>query len=1027
MKLFYTGILLLFSLLAYPQTDIEVIKGMSFRNIGPAFMTGRISDIAKDPNNQSTWYVATASSNVWKTTNNGTTWKPIFDGYGSYSTGCITIDPNNSNVIWLGTGENQSQRSVGWGDGVYKSTDGGKSWNNMGLQSSEHIGRIVVDPRNSDVVLVAAQGPLWKPGGERGIYRTEDGGKTWSQTLSISENTGGSEMVMDPNNPDVLYASTYQRRRHVGILVAGGKESRIYKSTDNGITWQKLSKGLPSGDVGRIALAISPIKSNVVYAQLVLEERKGGFYRSEDYGESWTKTNDYAIVDPQYYGEIYCDPHRFDWVYVMDMMIHFTKDGGKTFERLNSRNKHVDNHSLLFDSKDKDYLMVGCDGGIYESWDRGDTWKYHDNLPITQFYRVGIDNDFPFYNVYGGTQDNSTIYAPSQTHTIHGITNAEWKLALGGDGFQARIDPEDPNTVYCQSQYAGIVRYDRASGHRTELQPQVSQDEDPLRWHWDSPLLISPHNPQRLYFAAQRIFKSNDRGDTWQPISGDLSRGEDRNQREVMGKVWQPEAVWKNVFTSPYGTIVSLSESPLKEGLLVAGTDDGQIQITENGGDSWVLYNRFPGIPDRSYVADVITSHHDPNVIIAVFNNHKEGDFKPYILKSEDLGKSWKPITSGISEKHTCWTIVEDHKTPNLMFSGTEFGIYCSTDGGENWTMMKGGLPVIPVRDLEIQKREDDLVLATFGRGMWILDDYSPLRVISETNISETLIFPIKDNWIYFEKGDKGYRRKGSFGDNLYSADNDRVGPRIRFYLDESFTPSSLARKKKSDVYPSYETLKKEDQELSDEYFFIISDEAGNTINKYPIKNKKGFQEVVVGLSQRHISEDGKIGRNGPTHLEGSFIAQIFKASKDGIQSLSQPQPFKVELLTFSEENPSSDYHTFYTNVTKTLVRALDLRTKLEDRLKELKREKENAILENNSLSIEELEEERKALLGQFDILNGDDTLIKRSEYHHRGVISKLNNLYWNMWQSMQITNTHRDQLNRSKELLKSVQGPIRG
>ncbi len=452
MKSLYTLILTFFAFQFYAQLDTEIIQGMKFRNIGPAFMTGRISDIAKEPSDRSTWYVATASSNVWKTTNNGTTWKPIFDNYGSYSTGCITIDPNNPNVIWLGTGENQSQRSVGWGDGVYKSLDGGKSWKNMGLKSSEHIGRIVIDPRNSDVIIVAAQGPLWKPGGDRGIYRSEDGGKSWNQTLSVSDNTGGSEIVMDPVNPDVIYASTYQRRRHVGILVAGGKESRIYKSTNNGKTWKKLTKGLPTADVGRIALAVSPIMNNVVYAQLVLEERKGGFYRSEDYGESWTKTNDYAIVDPQYYGEIYCDPHRFDCVYVMDMMIHYTEDGGKNFQRLNSRNKHVDNHSLLFDEDDPEYLMVGCDGGIYESWDRGKTWKYHDNLPITQFYRVGVDNDFPFYNVYGGTQDNSTIYAPSQTQTLHGITNAEWKLALGGDGFQSRIEPEDPNTVYCQSQ-----------------------------------------------------------------------------------------------------------------------------------------------------------------------------------------------------------------------------------------------------------------------------------------------------------------------------------------------------------------------------------------------------------------------------------------------------------------------------------------------------------------------------------------------------------------------------------------------
>jgi len=1026
MKTIFIAIIALLTLPLSAQKEMEIIESMSFRNIGPAFMTGRISDIAKDPSDQSTWYVATASSNVWKTSNSGTTWQPIFDNYGSYSTGCITIDPSNPNVIWLGTGENQSQRSVGWGDGVYKSVDGGKSWMNMGLKSSEHIGRIVIDPRNSDVVIVAAQGPLWKAGGERGIFRTVDGGKTWTQTLSVSDNTGGSEIVMDPKNPDVMYASTYQRRRHVGYLVAGGEESRVYKSTDNGKTWKKLSKGLPGGDVGRIALAVSPMKSNVVYAQLVLEERKGGFYRSVDYGESWTKTNDYAIVDPQYYGEIYCDPHRFDHVYVMDMMIHYTKDGGKSFERLNSRNKHVDNHSLLFDEDDPNYLMVGCDGGIYESWDLGKSWKYHDNLPITQFYRVGIDNDFPFYNVYGGTQDNSTIYAPSQTNTLHGITNAEWKLALGGDGFQSRIDPEDPNTVYCQSQYAGIVRYDRESGHRTELQPQVSLDEDPLRWHWDAPLIISPHNSKRLYFAAQRLFRSDDRGDTWTAISGDLSRGEDRNMRTVMGKVWQPEAVWKNVFTSPYGTIVSLSESTLREGLLVVGTDDGQIQVSENGGKEWVLYNKFPGIPEKSYVADIATSHHDPNVIIAVFNNHKEGDFKPYILKSADLGKSWKPISQGIEVNHTCWTVIEDHESPNLLFSGTEFGIYCSIDGGQNWKKMKGGLPVIPVRDLEIQQREDDLVLATFGRGMWILDDYTPLREISKARITETTVFPIKDSWVYFEKGDKGYRKKGSFGDNFYQSDNDHVGPKIRFYMDEKYTPLKAKRKKEAIQYPSYETLKKEDQEEEDKYYFLIRDANGNTINTYPIKNKSGFQEVVVGLSRKYISDDGKVSRNGPMPLAGSFTAELMKAGTGGIKSLSTAHPFKTELLSFSDEKPASDYYAFYSEVTENLVKALAIRSQLETLLKTQPLKKEQYILENEADKIVTLDAKRRELLEIKNLLNGDETLIKRSEYHHRGIISRLNNLYWNMWQSMQITNTHRDQLKKTKiqlsEIMKSLE-----
>ncbi len=525
-----------------------------------------------------------------------------------------------------------------------------------------------------------------------------------------------------------------------------------------------------------------------------------------------------------------------------------------------------------------------------------------------------------------------------------------------------------------------------------------------------------------MYFAAQRLFRSDDRGDTWTVISSDLSRGEDRNKRVVMGKVWQPEAVWKNVFTSPYGTIVSLSESTLKEGLLVVGTDDGQIQVSENGGQDWTLYNKFPGVPEKAYVADVITSHHDPNVIVAVFNNHKEGDFKPYILKSNDLGNSWKPIALGIKDHHACWTIIQDHKSPNLLFCGTEFGIYCSINGGQNWTQMKGGLPVIPVRDLEIQQREDDLVLATFGRGMWILDDYSPLREMSTTPITKTSVFPISDSWVYFPKGDKGYRTKGSFGDNFYSAKNDQIDPKIRFYLDEKYAPSSVSRRKDSIQYPSYEKLKMEDQEEAEQYYFLIRNDHGQIINTHKIKNKKGFQEVDVRLTKKYSSEDGKIWRYGPTPLEGNFIVELMKAGNKGIASLTSPQPFKIKLLSFSEEIPSSDYHAFYSKVTETLVKAQELKTIMEAQLKEYNKAKEMHILENASNEFLELNSRKSTLMDIKDLLEGDETLIKRSEYHHRGLISKLNNLYWNMWQSMQITNTHREQLDAIKQKLEEVE-----
>ncbi len=990
----------------------EIISSLPMRNIGPAFMTGRIADVVKDHSDPSTWYVATASSNVWKTKNNGTTWTPVFDRYPSYSTGCLAMDPGNANVLWLGTGENQSQRSVGWGDGIYRSLDAGKTWKQMGLTQSEHIGKIFIDPRNTDVLVVAAQGPLWKEGGERGVYRTQDGGDTWENVLHISEHTGASDLAWHPSNPDVLYASTYQRRRHVGILVAGGPESRVYKSTDNGKTWKQLQRGLPGGDLGRIALAVSPQRPGVVYAHISGAEKTSGFYRSDDFGESWRKTNDYAIVDPQYYGEIYCDPHRYDHVYVMDVVIHHTSDGGQTFDRLNTRFKHVDNHSLLFDNADPEYLLVGCDGGLYESWDRGDTWKYHDNLPITQFYRVGLDNDFPFYHVYGGTQDNSTLYAPSGTIERHGITNAHWQLALGGDGFQARIDPEDPNTVYCQSQYAGIVRYDRTTGQRTELQPQVSYEEAPLRWHWDSPLIISPHSSHRLYFAAQKLFRSDDRGDSWVAVSNDLSRGEDRNLRKVMGKVWPPEAVWKNVFTSPYGTIVSLSESTLEEGLIVVGTDDGQVQITENGGQSWRLVNSFPGVPDKAYVADIVMSQHERNRIYAVFNNHKEGDFNPYILRSDDLGVSWTSIIYGIEQPHTCWTLVEDHGHPNLLFAGTEFGLFATVDGGRQWHRMKGGLPTIPVRDLEIQQRENDLVCATFGRGMWILDDYTVLRHLASGQGENTTLFPVKDSWSYFEKGNKGYSTKGVFGDNFYSASGTPKGPVLNIHLSENLNTLKEKRKEienQGDApYPSYEVLKEEDFESPPEVFALISDDEGNVVARTNVKNAKGFQRVEARLTGSEYSEDGSQKTSLHPVLSGVFLAQVFASRSGEVVALSEARPFEIRRMPLSGEEPSGDYQAFSKAVSKLWVKLLTLREKLDKALKTSETEIEKAVETGSYDQVGVLESKRRALLEiQYD-LEGDQTRIRRFQYHHPGLLQRVRRIYNNMWSGHQITETHR-------------------
>ena len=1007
-----------YSLTGQSKLQHSTFSGIKLRNIGPALMSGRIADIVRNPQDRSTWYVATASGNVWKTTNNATTWQPIFENYGSYTTGAIAIDPQNPNVLWLGTGENASQRSAGYGDGVYKSSDAGKTWKNVGLPHSEHIGKILIDPRDSKVVYVAAQGPLWAPGGDRGLFKTKDGGQTWDQVLEVSEHTGITDIVFDPHNPDVIYAASYQRRRHVGILVAGGPESAIYKSENGGQTWKKLSNGLPGGDIGRIALAVSPQKTNVVYALIAAEEGKSGFFRSTDYGESWQKQSDYVVVDPQYYGEIYADPHQFDRIYCMDVLIQVTDDGGKTFRRQNTRHKHVDNHGIWFDPKDPDYLMVGCDGGIYESWDRGDSWKFVHNLPITQFYRVGLDNSFPFYNIYGGTQDNATQGGPSRTNTIHGIRNSDWFITIGGDGFQVRVDPEDPNILYTMYQYAGIARYDKKSAELVDIQPQLAPGEAPLRWHWDAPLIISPHKPQRLYFAAQRLFRSEDRGNSWEPISGDLSRNIDRNQVKVMDRVWGPEAVWKNVFTSPLSTIVSLSESPVKEGLIVVGTDDGLIQITENGGETWRRIERFlPGI-SGIYVSDVLLSQHDPNTLYALFNNHKNGDFSPYALKSTDLGRTWQSIANGLPDKHITWSIVEDHINPNLLFLGTEFGLFFTIDGGGEWIQLKSGVPTVAFRDLEIQQRENDLVGASFGRGFFVLDDYTPLRHTSASTLEEDAhLFPVKDAWQYVQTR-KLSGVKGSMGDSYYSAPNPDFGAVITYYLQEKLLSKReqrrqeerKAQKQGTEIqYPDWDLLRVEDIEEKPAIYLTISDEAGRVVRRLKSPASAGYHRVAWDL--RYPSTVNGGNSSGPMAVPGTYYASLSKYVDGTWTELGQPQTFEVKSLGLATlETPDKEAALEFQQKAGNLQRAVIgsnsyLRKRLSD-LKEIKK----AII-NSASDTELLEEARRIELRLLNLqleLLGDLTRGKRAEFVAPGILARIQRVVRNQLNSGAPTITQR-------------------
>jgi photosystem II stability/assembly factor-like uncharacterized protein len=1005
------------------------LSGLEFRLIGPAYNSGRIVDFAVQPDKTQVIYAATASGGIWKTVNNGTTWAPIFDSEGSYSIGCLAMDPENYNVIWAGTGENNSQRSVAFGDGVYRSEDGGKSWENMGLKDSEHIGDIVIDPRDTDVVYVAAQGPLWRSGGERGLYKTTDGGATWERVLHVSDDTGVNEVHIDPRNPDVLYASAYQRRRHVWTLVNGGPESGIYKSTDAGATWTELETGLPTVEMGKIGMAVSPADPDVIYAVIEAQYDESGIYKSTDRGATWSKVSDYVAGSPQYYNELIADPVDVDTVYSMDTWLHHTVDGGETWEMVGEDNKHVDNHAMWINPADTDHWVVGCDGGAYLSYDRGATWKFIANLPITQFYRVSVDTSKPFYYVYGGTQDNNSLGGPHRTLDKSGISNEDWFVTVGGDGYETVVDPTNPDIVYSQWQYGGLVRYDRASGELIDIQPQEAPGEDAHRWNWDSPLIISPHSPTRLYYACQRIFRSDDHGDSWTAISGDLSQAIDRDTLPVFGRIQSIDAVAKNISTSHYGNIVALSESPLVEGLIYAGTDDGIIQVTSDGGANWRVATAAPGVPKESYAFRVEASLHDADTVYAVFNNKKMGDFSPYVFVSRDRGSSWASIAGDLPERGPAYSLIQDHVKPELLFVGTEFGVFATVNEGASWVRLKGGLPTIQIRDMDIHRGENDLVLGTFGRGFYVLDDYTPLRQITEQALEqEAILFPVRDAQRYIEKTS----RIGSRGHDFYTADNPPFGATFTYFLKDGFkslTDQRIEVEKEAMegdeevAIPSFDELRAEDEELDPKMVFTIRDGSGSVVRRIDGSSDKGIHRVTWDLRYPSAKPTDISGAKpsrwgmpsiGPLVAPGTYSASMAKKIDGVMTEIAGPVSFEVVDLALAAlpGAPPDEALSFELQVAelqRAVGGAVKVTKEIDDRLAHLRQ----AILDTPDADADHLAKARALQTELDDIeiaLVGDPTKSERNVFTPPSVNDRVNRIVSGLWTTTQgPTKTQRD------------------
>ena len=1016
----------------------STFKAMELRNIGPAYMSGRIADIAVDQNNPSTWYTAVGSGGVWKTTNAGTTWTPIFDDQPVYSIGDVTIAPSNSNIIWVGTGENNGGRHISFGDGVYKSLDGGQTWKNMGLKKSEHVSDIIIHPTNPDIVWVSAQGPLWSGGGERGLYKTTDGGETWKQVLKPADKwTGVTSLLIDPRNPDKLYAATWARQRSIGAYVGTNEGAGIHTSNDGGETWTELKTGLPQGNMGKIGMAISPMNPDVIYATIETDNRGGGFYRSADQGASWTKMSDEVGggTGPHYYQEIFADQHQFDRVYIASNYSKVSDDGGKTWTPINTKRKHVDDHAMAFHPTDPDFVLMGSDGGIYMSHDRMANWRFMANLPLTQFYKVAPDDSKPFYKIYAGAQDNSTQGGPSRTMREEGIKNKDWFLTLGGDGHGPATEPGNPDIMYSQWQQGNLTRVDMKTREGVYIKPQPLPGDPAERYNWDAPINVSAHDPARIYFASQRVWRSDDRGDSWTPVSGDLTKNGNRMHSPLMGRTWSVEAGWDLYAMTEFHTIANFAESPVDENILWAGTDDGIIQVTTNGGKSWkkIELDDIRGIPANSYVNDIRADLFDPNTVYVALDNHKYGDYKPYLIKSTNLGKSWTSLADDLPEKHLVWRIVQDHVNKDLLFIGTEFGLFFSVNGGKDWVELEGGIPTISTRDVKIQRRENDLVAGTFGRGIYILDDYAPLRSLTEKSMQqEAILFAPSRPVKWFQLDDN---HTDSDGDDRFVAENPEHGATFTYYLKDSLLTAKekrqeaekkLIKDKKYPKYPSWEAVEAENQEAVPAIYVEIKDSEGDVIKRVEGKVKKGLHRITWDMKHTSTAPltDKESKDRGLMALPGTYTATLFKRVDAKVTPLSEAVSFELQpIYQGALEGASYEEIAAYSNdVSRAQKRALSSTTvlmQLKDTMALLR-----TAIDRTPSDVAKLEAQFAAIQDEINEVNRAFYGLKSRDkmgIKPANIMSRLRYARSALGSSYGPTQQHKDQLGYAQNSLDSV------
>jgi photosystem II stability/assembly factor-like uncharacterized protein len=753
-----------------------------FRPIGPATPSGRVDDLAVLESDPTTFYVAMATAGIYKTTNAGTTFTSVFDNEGTGSVGAVAIAPTDANMVWAGTGEGNNRQSSSWGDGIYKSTDGGRSWKNMGLRNSKQIAKIIVDPVDFNVVYVASLGDLWSAGGERGVYKTTDGGNTWHRVLHVDDDTGATELVMDPLNNKTLYTATYQRRRQQWGMNGGGPGSNIWKTTDAGQTWSKLESGVPSGPKGRIGLDVYRRNPNILYARIE-HPSESGVYRSDDGGASWRKMSE-TNPRPMYFGVIKIDPQTDSRIYVPGVSLHISDDGGRTFRADGAARIHVDHHALWINRRDPRHLIIGNDGGVSVSHDRSETWVWMPNLLGAQAYHVEFDMQTP-YHVCAGLQDNNTWCGPSAVRTNSGIHNDNWYVISGGDGFQPLMDPTDARIVYAESQDGRMSRTDRFTNERTTIRPEPAElkpgEPPPYRFNWDTAMQLSPFDPATIYIGANLVLKSSDRGRSYQPISPDLTTNTDREALSIMGVVGKEIRIAKHDGVGSFGNIVTLEESAARQGVVWVGSDDGVVSLTQDSGKTWTnVTSRISGVPKWTYVSDVLPSRASAGTAYVAFDGHRGGDYKTYVFATTDFGATWRSIAGNLPAGEVARGLAEDRRNPDILYLGTETGLFVSLNRGGQWTRTKANLPTMPIYEIKQHPRDNDLILSSHSRGIWILDDVSPIQEWAKSENADTHVFSSEGGTIMNAANDQ---MKGFEGDRLFLGQNPAPGATLAYRL----------------------------------------------------------------------------------------------------------------------------------------------------------------------------------------------------------------------------------------------------